>query len=92
MTILSRIIRVGIIALAMASNTVVISAFAHEGHQMKCDKTSIQAMKTDIQAMSIGEAKTVALNEMKLAEQTMAKKDTKGCEMHLSKAMEAMEK
>ncbi len=30
-------------------------AFGHEGHQMECTKTSMQAVKADIQAMNNGE-------------------------------------
>ena len=36
-------------------------AVAHEGHQMDCTETSINAMNTDIQAMDDGEAKTTAI-------------------------------
>ena len=54
-------------------------AVAHEGHQMECTETSINAMSADIQAMDDGEAKTTATKEMRMAADMMAKKDMKGC-------------
>ena len=66
-------------------------AAAHEGHQMKCDETGMNAMHADIQAMDEGEAKTTATGEMKMAEEMMAKKDMKACADHMHNAMEAME-
>ena len=67
-------------------------AIAHEDHQMKCDETSMNAMHADIQSMNEGEAKTTALKEMQMAEDTMAKKDMKACATHMHNAMEATEK
>ena len=67
-------------------------AIAHEGHQMECNETSINAMNADIQAMNDGEAKTTAMKEMQMAEDMMAKKDMKGCMTHMHNAMEATEK
>jgi len=79
----------GSIALAIAAS---ISAGAHEGHKMECNKTSINAMNADIQAMPDGEAKATATKEMQLAQDLMAKHDMDGCETHMDSAMEAMEK
>ena len=67
-------------------------AIAHEGHQMECKKTSMQAIKADIQAMNDGEAKTVAMKEMKMAEEMMDKKDMNACKTHMHNAMDAMDK
>ena len=67
-------------------------AFAHEGHQMECTETNINAMNADLQAMGDGEAKTEAMKEMQMAEDMMAKKDMKDCATHLSNAMEATAK
>ena len=69
----------------------LISAVAHEEHKMECNETSMNAMHGDIQAMPDGKAKTKATQEMQMAEEMMAKKDTDGCVTHLHKAMEAME-
>ena len=67
-------------------------AIAHEGHQMECKKTSMQAIKADIQAMNDGEAKTTAMKEMKIAEEMMDKKDMNACKTHMHNAMDAMDK
>jgi hypothetical protein len=67
-------------------------AIAHEGHQIDCTETSINAVNTDIQAMDDGEAKTTASKEMKMAEDLMIKKDMKACVTHMHNAMEAIEK
>jgi hypothetical protein len=88
----NRAIGLAATALAMVASGPPTLAVAHEGHQMKCDKTSIQAMKVDIQAMNKGQAKTTAQSEMKMAEDALAKRDAKACETHMHTAMEAMEK
>ncbi len=88
----TRAIGVAASALAIVASVPLPLAVAHEGHHMKCDKTSIQAMKVDIQAMNNGEAKTTAASEMKMAEDALAKRDTKACETHMHTAMEALEK
>ena len=67
-------------------------AIAHEGHQMECKKTSMQAIKADIQAMNDGEAKRVAVKEMKMAEEMMDKKAMDACRTHMHNAMDAMDK
>ena len=67
-------------------------AVAHEGHQMECKKTSMQAIKADIQAMNDGEAKTLAMKEMKMADEMMDRKDMNACKTHLHNAMDAMDK
>jgi hypothetical protein len=67
-------------------------AIAHEGHQTECKKTSMQAIKADIQAMNDGEAKTLAMKEMKMADEMMDKKDMNACKTHLHNAMDAMDK
>ena len=67
-------------------------AIAHEGHQTECKKISMQAIKADIQAMNVGEAKTVAMKEMKMAEEMMDKNDMNACKTHMHNAMDAMDK
>jgi hypothetical protein len=88
----TRSIGVAAIGLAMASTMPLTFAFAHEGHQMKCNETSINAMKADIQSMPDGEAKTTAVRELQSAQEMIRKNDTKGCMAHMHTAMEAMEK
>jgi hypothetical protein len=79
----------GLAALASVSHT---SAVAHEGHQMECTETSINAMNSDIQAMDDGETKTTAMKEVQLAQDMMAKNYMEACKTHLHSAMEAIEK
>ena len=67
-------------------------ALGHEGHHVKCNGTTINAVKADIQAMGEGEAKTIATNELQAARDMMAKNDTEGCKSHIHSAMEATEK
>ena len=59
---------------------------------MECNDTSINAMKADIQSMSNGESKTMATNEVSMAEQMMAKHAMDTCASHMHNAMEAIEK
>lgn len=80
------------LVLTACASPSPISAIAHEGHQMECNETGVNAMNTDIQAMNEGEAKTTAMTEMKMAEEMMAKKDMEACASHMQGAMEAMEK
>jgi hypothetical protein len=69
-------------------------AMAHEGeeHAMHCNEAGMNEMKTDIQAMPDGEAKTNAMKEMHMAGEMMSKEDMQGCKDHMHKAMEIMEK
>ena len=80
------------LVLATCASTSLTSAGAHEAHKMECNETTINAMNADVQSMDDGNAKTTALKEMEIAEQMMANNDAKGCEAHMHKAMEAMEK
>ena len=83
---------IGTLSLTAFSSVPLTFAVAHEGHQMDCNETSINAVNTDIQAMDDGEAKTTASKEMEMAEDMMAKKDMKACVTHMHNAMEAIEK
>jgi hypothetical protein len=67
-------------------------ALGHEGHQVQCNETAINALKADIQAMGEGEARTTASKEVEAARQMMAKNDIEGCKTHIHSAMEATEK
>jgi hypothetical protein len=76
----------GLIAYAGAPLTFAV---AHEGHQMECTDTGVNALSADIQAMPDGEAKTTAMNEMEMVKQMMDKHDMEGCKAHMHNAMEA---
>ena len=86
------VIGIGAIGLAIALGAPLTFALAHEGHQMKCSDSSINAMTADIQAMPDGKAKTTAIKEMQAAQDMMRKKDMNACMTHMHNAMEAMEK
>ena len=81
-----------VMLLSLASAPLL--AIAHEvgEHAMACDEAGINEMKTDVQALDDGEAKTTATSEMAMAEEMMAKQDIEACKDHMHKAMEAMEK
>ena len=93
MLILNRAwITIAFVAFLVFASALWNLAIAHEGHQMECKKTSMQAIKADIQAMNDGEAKTVAMKEMKMAEEMMDKNDMNACKTHMHNAMDAMDK
>ena len=82
----------GTLGLTAFASAPLTFAVAHEGAQMECNETGINAMNADIQTMNDGEAKTAAMKEMQMAEEMMAKKDMKACMAHMYNAMEATEK
>jgi hypothetical protein len=82
----------GTVSLLVCTSALANFAIAHEGHKMKCNETSVNAMNADIQAMRDGDAKTTAMKEMRMAEQMMAAHDMGGCETHMDSATEAIEK
>ena len=93
MLILNRAwITIAFVAFLVFASALWNLAIAHEGHQMECKKTSMQAIKADIQAMNDGEEKTVAMKEMKMAEEMMDKKAMDACRTHMHNAMDAMDK
>ena len=63
-TSFARIIGVAATAMAVAWAVPASLAFAHEGHQMECSDSSINTLKSDIQAMPEGKAKATAIKEM----------------------------
>jgi hypothetical protein len=81
-----------VLGTLVLAGTPVNFAVAHGDQKMECTETAMNAMHTDIQSMSEGEAKTTAMKEMKMAEEMMAKKDMKACAAHMHDAMEATEK
>lgn len=82
----------GIFGLAVFAGTPLTFVVAHEGHQMECNETGVNALKADIQSMGDGKAKTTAIKEMEMAQEMMAQNDVKACKAHMHNAMEAMEK
>jgi hypothetical protein len=81
-----------VLGLAACAGIAASFAVAHEGHEMACDATGMNAMMADLQAMPDGAAKSEATKEMQMAHEMMGKQDMKGCSEHMDKAMKAMEK
>jgi len=73
---------------ALLAVGLVSPAFAAD--KMDCDQASMSKMDTDMMKMKDGEDKTMAMNEMKMAQDMMMKKDMNGCMDHMDKAMKAM--
>ena len=88
---LPRMMCAAAVGFAIGLNAPTIG-FAHEGHQMACTDSSINAMTADVQAMPDGKLKTAAAKEMEAAQDMMQKKDMKACMAHMHNAMEAIEK
>ena len=65
------------------------SAFAADD-MMECNDASMAKMKTEVMGMSDGTKKTMAMDHMKMAQDSMMKKDMKACTMHMQESMKAM--
>ncbi|WP_298261539.1 hypothetical protein [Bradyrhizobium sp.] len=89
---LARLIVPAAVGLAINLCAPPTVGFAHEGHQMECRDSSLNAMKADVQAMPDGKSKTTATKEMEAAQDAMQKKDMKACMAHMDNAMDAIEK
>jgi hypothetical protein len=80
-------------AICFAAGLVAITAApVFAATDMECTDASMTKMKTDVMGMKDGENKTMAMNEMKMAEDMMMKKDMKGCMTHMDNAMMQMKK
>lgn len=88
----TRVIIAAAAGLAINLSAPPTVGFAHEGHQMECSDSSLNAMKADVQAMPDGKSKTAASKEMEAAQVMMQRKDMKACMAHMRNAMDAIEK
>jgi hypothetical protein len=99
-TIVSKLIH---LAAAVLSLTLISPAFSADDammsdsmdammsdSMMECTDASMSKMKTDVMGMADSEKKDMAMEEMKMADDMMMKKDMKGCADHMGKAMDAM--
>jgi len=59
---------------------------------MDCTDAGMMKMNSQIEAMSAGDSKAMAMKHMDVAKESMAKNDTKDCEIHMKQAMGAMKK
>lgn len=83
------------LAAAALSLTLISPAFSADDammsdSMMECTDASMSKMKTDVMGMADSEKKDMAMEEMKMADDMMMKKDMKGCADHMGKAMDAM--
>ena len=60
--------------------------------KMECTDAEMMKMNSTIDAMGAGSSKTMAMDHMKMAKDSMIKSDMSGCSMHMNEAMGAMEK
>ncbi len=69
------------------------SAFAQTAGampQMNCSDATMTKANADMMKMTDASKKAAAMKEMNMAKDMMAKKDEKGCMMHMGKAMGMM--
>ena len=57
---------------------------------MDCTDANMTKASADMEKMPAGEKKTMAMKEMSMAKDMMAKKDMAGCKTHMTKTMEMM--
>jgi hypothetical protein len=57
---------------------------------MNCSDASMKAMNDSMMKMTDATKKAATMKEMDMAKDMMAKKDDKGCKMHMDKAMGMM--
>ncbi len=81
---------------AVVSLVAASAAFAQDNMEktgkMECTDAEMAKMDGMIDAMSAGSGKTMAMDHMKMAKDSMAKSDMSGCSMHMNEAMSAMDK
>lgn len=78
-------------ALALASVAVALAlAPVHAQTKMSCTEDAMKKMEVDAAAMTDTQKKEMTMKEMSMAKDMMAKKDEKGCMMHMEKAMGMM--
>ena len=75
----------GLIAIASLLAFAPISA---QAAMMECTDANMMKANADMDKMPAGEKKTMAMKEMTMAKDMMAKKDMAGCKTSMNKAME----
>ena len=81
------------IAAACATLFASMPAFAEEKMAaVECTDAEMTKMNTKIDSMAAGDSKKMAMDESKMAKDSMGTKDMKGCTTHMEGAMKAMDK
>jgi hypothetical protein len=79
-----------VLAAVSAALLSVAPAYAQTGAMMpKCDDAGMKMANDSVMKMADASKKDMAM-EMAMAKDMMMKKDSKGCAMHMEKAMGAM--
>jgi hypothetical protein len=74
-------------SIAVASLLTIAPASAQTGGMMDCTDANMMKAGADMDKMPAGEKKTMAMKDMTMAKEMMAKKDMAQCRTHMNKAM-----
>ncbi len=77
----------GILGIVAVSALLSIAP-ASAAEMMDCTSANMTKANGEMEKMPAGEKKTMGMKEMSMAKEMMEKKDMKGCETHMNKAME----
>jgi hypothetical protein len=75
-------------SIAIAALLAVAPASAQTGTMMDCTDANMTKASVDMDKMPSGEKKEMAMKEMTIAKDMMAKKDMAQCKTHMNKAMD----
>ena len=68
--------------------TALLAAAPASAQMMDCTDSNMMKVTGDMDKMPAGEKKNMAMKEMTMAKDMMAKKDMAQCKTHMNKAME----
>ena len=75
-------------SFAVAALLALAPISAQAAEMMDCTDANMTKASADMDKMAAGEKKTMAMKDMTMAKEMMAKKDMAGCKTHMNKAME----
>ena len=75
-------------SIAVVALLLIAPASAQMGGMMDCTDANMMKAGADMDKMPAGEKKTMAMKDMNMAKEMMAKKDMAQCKTHMNKAME----
>ena len=85
-------VAVAAVSILAAASPVLAQDKMEKMGKMECSDSEMMKMNSKVDAMSAGSGKTMAMDHMKMAKESMTKSDMSGCSMHMNEAMGAMEK
>ena len=74
--------------LGIVAVSALLSIAPASAQMMDCTDANMTKASADMDKMPAGEKKTMAMKEMTMAKDMMAKKDMAQCKTHMNKAME----